>query len=253
MRAARRALELNPNLAAGHFQLAQASMYAFHLEDALSAYRRAAELAPGIARYHQWLAHFLANLLRFDESIQHLGFARTLDPVAASIEFDLSAIYLAAGRYDEALSFCAGILELTPEAPWALECLRAAHYFSGDLNKATPVAVEIMRLAGASQAALASVGTPDAGTGMKAYFRWHLEQLEARRIRGERVFEFEWVHAYGQLQDREAMLPVLRDLVDARSYPAQWIARDAWIAFLHGDPEYESMLRELGLPSPSKP
>lgn len=250
-RAARRALELDPNLAEGHFQLAQASMFAFRLDDALSAYRRAAELAPGIAWYHQWLAHFLANMLRFDESIQHLEFARTLDPISTSIEFDLSAIYLAAGRYDDALSHCTGMLELTPESPWALNCLLAAHYFNGDLRKAIHLAVEIMRLADATQDALASVRTPNAGAGIAAYFRWDLERLEARKLRGEQVFKFEWVHAYGQLQDREATLAVLRECVDESSYPAQWIARDAWIGFLHGDPEYESMLQELGLPSPS--
>ena len=250
--AARHALELDANLAEGHFQLALASMYAFHFEDAVTAFRRAAELAPGIVGYHQWLAHFLANLLRFDESIHHLEFARTLDPISTSIELDLSAIYLAAGRYDDALSHCRGVLELTPEAEWALQCILAAHYFKGDARPAVETAVEIMTLADAAEDALAPVRTSPASAGIQAYFRWDLEQLDARQARGEEVYKFRLVHAHGQLQDREATLALLREFVEARALPAQWIARDVWLRFLHGDPEYEALLREVGLPSPSQ-
>ena len=250
-RAARHALELDPKLAQGHFQLAQASMYAFRLDDALSAYRRAVELAPGIVSYRQWFAHFLSNVLRFDESIQHMELARALDPISTSIEFDLSAIYLAAGRYDNALVHCAGTLELTPQSIWARKCMLAAHYFDGEVGKAVQVAREIMRLGDATPDALASVSMPDAGASIKAYFGWVLEQLEAQQARGEQLFNYEFAHAYGQLHDREATLAQLRGYVEARAYPAQWMARDVWFRFLHGDAEFESMLRELGLPSPS--
>ncbi len=99
--------------------------------------------------------------------------------------------------------------------------------------------------------ALASVSTPDAGAGIEAYFGWSLEQLEARQARGEQLFNYEFAHAYGQLHDREATLAQLRGYVEARAYPAQWMARDVWFRFLHGDAVFESMLRELGLPSPS--
>lgn len=251
-RAARQAVALDPGLAEGYFQLAQASMYAFRLDDALSAYRRAADLAPGIAQYHQWLAHFLANVLRFDESIQHMEFARTLDPISTSLEIDLSGVYLAAGRYDDALRHCTTVREMTPRSEWALDCLLAAHYFTGDRWAAVDVALEIMQLGAATDAELDAVRIPDPAAGLTAYFQWNLERVEARQARGEHVFAFEPVHAHGMLQDREATLTLLRDLVDARAYAAQWIARDPWLRFLYGDGTYEDMLRELGLPSPSQ-
>ena len=94
--------------------------------------------------------------------------------------------------------------------------------------------------------------TPNAVAGIKAYFEWSLEQIEDRQARGEQLFNYEFAHAYGQLQDRDATLAQLRGYVEARAYPAQWMARDVWFRFLHGDPEFEGMLRELGMPSQSE-
>lgn len=249
--AARRAVELDPDFAEGHFQLARASMNAFRLDEALSQYRRATELAPGIAQYHQSLAHFLANVLRFDESISHMEFARALDPISTSLETDLSAIYLAAGRYDDALRHCTTVHEARPSAEWALYCLLAAHYFKGEHGAAVDVAMEIMRGDSASEAELAAVRAANAETRLAVYFQWNLDRIKARQARGEKVFAFAAVHAHAMLQHREATLALLRNLVDAREYAAQWIARDPWLRFLHGDRRFEDMLGELGLPSPT--
>ena len=251
LQAARHAVDLDPNLATGHYQLARAAMYLFRFDEALAGHRRATELAPGIASYQQWYAQILANMRRFDEALQRLEFARTLDPISASIVFDFSAVYLAAGRYDDALAHCTHSLELMPDRSALRECQVSAHYYKGNVSTAIEVAREVMRRGEATEADMTRLDAADPKQAIFGYFRWYLERSEARRDAGESVRPYTFARAYGQLEDRENTLTVLRGIVERRATTAVWIARDRMFGFLHGDPEFEALLRQVGLPPTS--
>lgn len=102
--AARKALELDPNLARGHFALAEV-LYRDLLDQrrAGAEYRRAVALAPGDADTYYAYALYLSTLGRYDEAIAAMKRARELDPASMAADADYSLILYLARRYDEAI------------------------------------------------------------------------------------------------------------------------------------------------------
>ena len=113
--AARRALELDENLAEAHAALADAAMYHdWDWEAADRAFRRAIELNPSLAELH---AHYAwLQVLKGDwaQAIAEAKLAQELDPLGPAFTSWLSEVYLGAGRYDEALVENAKAFELYP-------------------------------------------------------------------------------------------------------------------------------------------
>ena len=64
---ARKALELDPELAEGHLALANSLFFQFDWAGAEAEFRKAVESNPGDAHVRQWYAYFLVTVGRFDE------------------------------------------------------------------------------------------------------------------------------------------------------------------------------------------
>lgn len=245
--AARRALGLDPGLAAAHYALGRSRFLDLDGPGALEAFEAAVDLEPDAVRYRQWYAEALANALRVDDAIRELETAQAIDPLANIIGVDLAALYLVADLHAEARRFCSESLELVPETEaWARDCLLTSHYFRGDSARAVEQARALLRLEGAaSEAALVS--------SVRDYFRRDLERLQRLVAAGEDVSPFLLVRATARLEDRDATLRGLRALREDRHFSLQWAPRDVWFRFLHGDPEFEAILTEAGLPVPPVP
>jgi tetratricopeptide (TPR) repeat protein len=82
--AARRALELDPDLAEAHVLLANVLQQQWHWADAEAEYRRALELNPNDADAHARLALWLYVQGRTDEAVAWAKRGRELDPLAVS-------------------------------------------------------------------------------------------------------------------------------------------------------------------------
>jgi TolB-like protein/Tfp pilus assembly protein PilF len=102
--AARRALELDENLAEAQAALADVALYHdWDWEAADRAFRRAAELNPSLAEtyaHYTWL-----HVLKGDwaQAIAEAKMAQELDPLGPAFTSWLTEVFLGAGRYDEAL------------------------------------------------------------------------------------------------------------------------------------------------------
>ena len=102
--AARRALQLDENLAEAHGALADAAMYHdWDWEAADRAFQRAIELNPSLAELHAHYAWF--HVLKGDwaQAIAEGQLAQELDPLGPAFTSWLTELYLGAGRYDDAL------------------------------------------------------------------------------------------------------------------------------------------------------
>jgi len=116
--AARRALELDENLAEAQAALADVAMYYDWDWDAADrAFRRAMDLNPSLAEVHAHYAWF--NILRGDwsQAIAEGEMAQDLDPLGPVFTSWLTELYLGAGRYDEALVENQKAFDLYPD--WA--------------------------------------------------------------------------------------------------------------------------------------
>lgn len=243
--AAERAIALDSSSADAHYALGLTAFYEVRGREAAREFALASRLDPERIEFRQWYAEALANQLKLDEAIAQLEEARRIDPISNLLGPDLAMIYVAAGRFDEAVTFCRGSLDLVKNAErWARVCLLTAHHFKGEERLATEQARGLMALLGASPDDLAAVRT------LAGYFRWNLARIDRAQAAGETTNPFNRVKATARLGDRDETLRGLRSLSQARHFSIQWVPREVWFRFLHGDPEFEAILREAGLPLP---
>lgn len=117
--AARRAVELDPELAEAH-----ASMGNLHFEQrngpaALRELQRAVELKPSYAQAHHWLAMLLLQLGRLEAAQQHGSLAVELNPRHAPARITLALALMAQGE----LNAAEGQLEQFPRTAWGYKAL----------------------------------------------------------------------------------------------------------------------------------
>jgi TolB-like protein/Tfp pilus assembly protein PilF len=111
--AALRALELDDSLAEAHVALGNYLIqFEFDLDGSEKEFRRAIELNPNSAVAHQQLAYRLMLVKRFDESFAELKLAEELDPLSLGISIGATFVY--ARRYDEGIAYFKRMLARDP-------------------------------------------------------------------------------------------------------------------------------------------
>ena len=113
--AARRALELDPDLAEGHGWSAAASLlFDWDWKAAEASFRRAVDLRPDYSLAHAWYAVFLMARGRHDEAIARSQHAAELDPLNLAIHAVIGQCLHFGRRFDEALARHRATLEVDP-------------------------------------------------------------------------------------------------------------------------------------------
>src|SRR6266498_1432609 len=134
--AARKAVELDSNLAEAHTSLGNALGMNVQLKLAEQEFRRALELNPNYATAHQWLAECLFSQGRFPESLAENERAHELDPLSLIINASYASSLSGVGRYDDAIKQARKTLELDPELVPAHEILGQTYEDEGKLDEA---------------------------------------------------------------------------------------------------------------------
>jgi TolB-like protein/Tfp pilus assembly protein PilF len=112
---ARRALELDPNLAEAHASLGAVLSNRYNdFEGSEREMRRAIELDPGYVTAYYWLATSLDAQERHDEALAMNERAREMDPQSLVITYNLGTHFVGLREYDRALTHFQAILDLDP-------------------------------------------------------------------------------------------------------------------------------------------
>jgi serine/threonine-protein kinase len=115
--AAKRSLELDPNLAAAHSAQAVILMdYDFNFVEAEAELRRALELAPQNASVMQAFAALLSRLGRLEKAVALGQRAVALEPLRGALHTNLGSDLTVLGRYDEAEAALRKAIELQPQS-----------------------------------------------------------------------------------------------------------------------------------------
>ena len=113
--AARRAVELDGNLAEAHTALGLiVQNYDWDWQTAEREFRRAIKLNPNYATAHHWYGEHLTWLGRFDEALRENERARQLDPLSLIIAADNGATLYYSRQYDRAIAQFSTVREMDP-------------------------------------------------------------------------------------------------------------------------------------------
>jgi tetratricopeptide (TPR) repeat protein len=244
--AARRALELDPDLAEGHNWSGAASLlFDWDWNAAERSFRRAVELRPDYSLGHTWYAVFLMSRGRHDEAIARSQHAAELDPLSLTILAVIGQCHYFGHRFDEALARHRATLELDPGNLRALLWSSRTYRALGRPADALTAIEQAIGYWGRAPALLGELGTVLALLGRGDEARSILGELNRMREQGY-VSPFVETAIYGALEmeaecrrgfermeeGRSGIIPFLRD-------PAvYWFRESAW---------FKDLLRRTGV------
>src|SRR6202521_4125164 len=219
--AARKALELDPELAEARAELGDALQKDWHWAEAEAEYRQAIELSPNNAAAHGGLAQWLLCQGRTEEALASARRAQELDPQ----EFNgtqVGWILFQARRYDEAIRELRTALTMEPKDPMALWYL--GFVFIGAQRFDEPIATleKVAALSNRSSAVLGLLVAAYARAGRRAEALQVLDELQGRRRAGY-VPPAALLNAYLGLGDTEEAFKWLGRAAEERSAITQFL------------------------------
>jgi tetratricopeptide (TPR) repeat protein len=178
--AARKALELDPELAEAHVVMAGIAEAQWHWAEAESEYHRALDLRPNDAAAYSAFAWWLDCQGRTDEALTMSRRARELDPLA------ISGAHLAwhlffARRYDQAIQELHSALAVKPDDAFALWTLGFALIANHQPQEAIPVLIKAISISNNSPALVGLLVNASAQAGRRADALRLLGELTQRR------------------------------------------------------------------------
>lgn len=245
--AAKKALEIDPDLAEAHAALAYARLYDWEWAAAEEGFQRALRLNPSYASAHLWYAHALSMRKRSDEALREVRLAYRLDPLSPIIRTQVGWILQHAGRYDEAIAELRKVLQTDPDYLWALWRIGSSYTSKSMFEEGIDALEKAAKLSGRSPSILGTLAETYGLAGRKELARRLLDEIVARS-RKQYVPAIALAHAYIGLGDSERVLDSLEKAYQQREQGIAWLA--LWD--VHGpyrsDPRFHELVRRVGLP-----
>jgi TolB-like protein/Flp pilus assembly protein TadD len=239
--AARKALELDPELAEARALLANALQKDWHWVEAEAEYRRAIELSPSDAAAHAGLADWLLCQGRTEEALASARRAQELDPLAFD-SAQVGWILFHARRYDEAIRELRTALTLETQNPMGLWILGFALTGAEQFDEAIRTLEKAASLSDRSPAVLGVLVRAYARGGRRTDALRVLDELHRRRQRGY-VPAAAFLNAYLGLGDTEKAFAWLERAAEERSNIMQFLKVHPFFDSLRGDPRFAAFLR----------
>ena len=212
---ARRALELDPNLAEAHSALGYAQLWRWDLAASRQAFERAIELNPSDANTRFWNAIRLAAERRFDESIDEAKRGRQLDPVSPIVTAGVAWACHLAGRHEEAAEFAGLVQGLEPDFVIGLVRLGVAYRHLRAYNRAAEALTRAATVSQRNPDILAALGQTLGVERRSGEARAILTEIEAMS-KSRYVPAYDRALVLAGLGDREAALDWLERARDER-------------------------------------
>jgi pentatricopeptide repeat protein len=243
--AARKALELDPNIVEAHVELAFVEEEQWHWADAEAEYRRALDLNPNSAEANAGLALWMLCQGRTDEALALEERARELDPLAVS-GVAVAWILFQSHRYGDAIRELRSELAVNPNnvpALWNLGFVLAANNQSKD---AIPPLEKALSLSNRSSAVMAILIRAYTHAGRRADALRLLAEMKERSKKGY-VPAGAFVNAYLGLGDNEEAFVWLEQAYKEQSNILQFVKVHPYFDPIRKDPRFVDLVRRVGL------
>jgi serine/threonine protein kinase/tetratricopeptide (TPR) repeat protein len=244
--AALRALERDPALSEAHACLGRIAMREWDLQRARAEFDNACRLNPNLVEPVIWSARALSYLTLHDQALARVELAKQLDPVSPRPYVSAAAVRYSAGDCKGGIEESRRALEFEPDLPTAYYFMGVSQFQLGLISEA----VDSLRAAGkksnghpASVAALAFVF---ASVDRKAEALQILDEMRERATRAE-IAPYYFAEVYVALNDADKAMAYLNRSYELRIPDMIGIAVDPLFRGLHGNPQFDSLIKTLGL------
>lgn len=243
--AARKALELDPNLVEAHLLLANVQQERWHWSDAEAEYRRALELNPNSADANAGFALWMLCQGRTDEALTLEERGRELDPLAVS-GVNIGWILFQSHRYDEATREFRSALAVNPNDVSALWGLGFVWSADRQAKEAIPPLEKALSISHRSPGVMGVLVRAYAHAGRRADALRLLAELKERRKAGY-VPAAAFVNAYLGLGDKEEAFVWLEQAYKEQSNILQWLKLHPYFDPIRNDPRFIDLMHRVGL------
>ena len=241
--AARKALALDPNLAAARCQLGELFMlYDWDWSGAEREMRRAVELDPNSLRARVALGDLLTALGRFSEALEQKRRAVALDPLSAVAQSSYGRTLYRARRYEEAIPHLQRAIELEPQVSLHPARLADVYEQMGRIEDALPIRQKQVADF-ASSYTLASLSRVYALLGR----RKEAQAALAKALRNEPPDVLSLALSYFALGDKDRCFEWLTKGVDDRQNILFWKV-DPPLDPVRSDPRFQTLIARLKMP-----
>ena len=244
-----KALDLAPELAEAHMELALIHFYAdWDWVAADREFRRALELSPSDAEAHRTYSFYLAALARADEAQAESLHAQQLDPLSIWTQITAGYVFYFNRKYDEAIEQCRKVLEWDPSSVGGYDCLGTSYLAKGMYEQSIAAAQEASRLSDNDPTRLVGLGRAYALAGRKPGARTVLDQL---RQFSSRIYVSPYFFAaiYAALGQNDEAFTWLHEALRERDVYLAWLKVDSAVDPLRRDPRFQELLHHIGLPN----
>jgi TolB-like protein/tetratricopeptide (TPR) repeat protein/DNA-binding winged helix-turn-helix (wHTH) protein len=243
--AARRALELDPDLADAHALLGEMYQLQWQWAEAQAEYKRALELNRNDAAAHLGLANWLLCQGRTEEALVWSRRARELDPLGVT-GLSNGWILFQARRYDEAIGELRSVLAVHPDYATAHWFLGYALIANGQSEEAITALHKAVSLSGGSPAVIGTLVRAYAQSGRRTEALRLVDELK-RRQRRNYVPAAAFLDAYLGLGERDQAFAWLERAYQEQSSILQLLKVHPLFDPLRGDPRFADLIHRVGL------
>lgn len=245
VQAARKALELDPELTEAHVLLADVYQEEWRWNDAEAEYNQALELNPNDAEAHVGFAHWLLCQGRTQEALTLTARGRELDPIEVS-GTSIGETLFFARRYDEAIGELRGALAVQGGSASALWYLGFSLIAKGEPGEAIPVLEKAVSITDRSPGVIGVLIRAYARAGRREDALHLLDELKQRRQKGY-VPAGAFVNAYLGLGEKDQTFAWLERAYQEQSNILQFLKVHPYFDPIRGDPRFADLLRRVGL------
>jgi adenylate cyclase len=244
--AARKALELDPDLAEAHSTMSGIGNFLDRFDEAIKEGEEAVRINPNLAEAHLYLGIMHASNGRVAEGIAYCERAHELDPLSVRVAGILTLICRATGRVDRSLEVLDRMNELYPKNPRILGSLAESYMFKQDYAKAQELLSEGLKISPTEPILRLNQGLLYAFTGKREMAEKVMDEIMRDATEAARLYAQLFINS--ALGNLDGAFKALQRTTETHSWPFM-IGSLPVFAELRKDPRYLDFSAKVGLPT----
>ena len=243
--AARKALQIDGELAEAHAALATMHHYEWEWVEAERGFQRALELNPGYPHGHALYSDYLVSRGRLEQAVAEARRAEELDPLSVNMKWHVGYTLYFARRHDEAIQQLQNTLELDPNYAWAHWILGISYVHKSMFAEAIASLEKAVALSKSPSfvAWLASAYAMSGNTVQARKLLRELMDLQKQRY----VSPAAIAQLYISLGEKDRAFEWLEKAYQERSNFMAYLGVNPAVDPLRSDPRFQDLLRRIGL------